>query len=142
MIKKKENKMLKIYLRRSCTSSRKAIKWFDKHNMDREIRKVERITQTDLLHVLSHTDEGIFALVKNPKKLQGELMIQFNILEKLSFNQAIIFLQRHPKLLRTPIILNEKKILIGYNKEEIRQFFPKNYREYSRNSSRKEEEYD
>jgi len=43
----------------------------------------------------------------------------------LSFTQAVEFLLYHPELLRTPIVLSETKLLIGYQPEEMRTFIPR-----------------
>ncbi|MFQ6322512.1 ArsC/Spx/MgsR family protein [Lactococcus garvieae] len=42
----------------------------------------------------------------------------------LSFNDALRYLQLHPEILRTPIVITPKKILIGFHNEEICQFVP------------------
>ncbi|MBK0084575.1 hypothetical protein IAE51_11810 [Lactococcus sp. S64] len=44
--------------------------------------------------------------------------------EELSTEEFIAYILRRPKILRTPLIFNDKKILVGYNDFEIRQFIP------------------
>jgi len=39
-------------------------------------------------------------------------------------------IQEHPGLLRRPIILDEKRLQVGYNEDEIRRFLPRKVRAY------------
>jgi regulatory protein spx len=39
-----------------------------------------------------------------------------------------VYSQENPELLKTPLILEGNKLLVGYNKEQIRIFLPKIYR--------------
>lgn len=50
------------------------------------------------------------------------------MLESLSLYKGLDLLRRHTELLITPLILEGKKSLIGYNSEEIRKFLPQTYR--------------
>nr|WP_285004996.1 ArsC/Spx/MgsR family protein [Lactococcus garvieae] len=51
-------------------------------------------------------------------------------MELLSFNEALDFVLSHPYVLQTPIIIDGKNYLIGYNEDEIRKFLPKEYRRH------------
>ncbi len=49
-------------------------------------------------------------------------------LDELSVRQLIELIELYPSLLRRPIILDEKRMQIGFNEDEIRAFLPRNYR--------------
>uniref|UniRef100_UPI0022E273AC ArsC/Spx/MgsR family protein n=1 Tax=Lactococcus petauri TaxID=1940789 RepID=UPI0022E273AC len=48
-----------------------------------------------------------------------------------SLNEGINYLKVNPNLLRSPIIIEKDKVLIGYNPEQIRMFLPQAYRRKS-----------
>ena len=43
----------------------------------------------------------------------------------MSVQELIRFIQENPSVLKRPIIMDEKRFLVGYNDEEIRAFMPK-----------------
>ena len=42
----------------------------------------------------------------------------------MTLNDALFYIQAHSEVLRTPIIISQKKILVGFNSDDIRQFIP------------------
>lgn len=60
--------MIKIYYRKTCTSSTKAIKWMKEHEQDMNLVKIAQITKEDLVFILSQTDKGLKEIIKQPKK--------------------------------------------------------------------------
>ena len=123
--------MVIIYYRKTCSSSKRALKWFDDHNIEYKKYQIERITKQKLLLLLSLTDNGIGDIVKSErhKKTREKLRNLYG----MNLNEAIEYLQEHPEILRTPIIISHNKVLIGYHNTEIRTFIPDSKRFYERN---------
>ena len=48
--------------------------------------------------------------------------------EDLSISALIRLIEENPSLLRRPIILDNKRMQIGFNEDEIRAFLPRSYR--------------
>ena len=48
--------------------------------------------------------------------------------EDLSISALIKLIEENPSLLRRPIILDQKRMQIGFNEDEIRAFLPRGYR--------------
>ena len=46
----------------------------------------------------------------------------------MSTHELIQFIQKNPAILKRPIIMDEKRFLVGYNDDEIRAFIPKEQR--------------
>ncbi|UKI48962.1 MAG: hypothetical protein L6U99_09045 [Clostridium sp.] len=46
----------------------------------------------------------------------------------MSFNEACDFLINNPSALKRPILVDDNKLQVGYNNEEIRTFIPKEQR--------------
>lgn len=120
--------MIKVYYRGSCGSSKRALAWFDKYNLEVECHQISKMHREDLITLLRFSEEGLKDIVKRPGKSSSEVKKALQYMEHLSFNEALDFLLAHPYLLQTPIIMKEKHHLIGFNEDEIRIFLPKDYR--------------
>lgn len=51
-------------------------------------------------------------------------------MDKMDFNDTVDFILKHTELLKTPILIDKNKLMIGFNAEDIRKFIPKNRRKY------------
>ena len=49
-------------------------------------------------------------------------------IDDLSLTQLYDLISRDPSLLRRPILLDEKRLQVGYNEDEIRRFLPRRIR--------------
>ena len=49
-------------------------------------------------------------------------------MDDLSVSNLIDLISENPSLLRRPIILDNKRMQIGFNEDEIRAFLPRDYR--------------
>ena len=77
-----------------------------------------------LIQVLRLSQLGFDEIVvQNPQS--KEIQALKETCYSLFFNQAIPFILSHPELLKTPIILDEKRLLVGYNSDAIRVFTPR-----------------
>lgn len=90
-----------------------------------------QISREDIITVLASTDKGISDLVKHPSHGSEEDSSKIRLMQSMSLNEAIDYLKVNPNLLRSPIIIEKEKVLIGYNPEQIRIFLPKVYRRKS-----------
>ena len=45
-------------------------------------------------------------------------------IEDMSVNQLIDFIKNNPSVLKRPIVVDDRRIQVGYNAEEIRSFVP------------------
>lgn len=120
--------MIKLYLRnKGDSSTRRTISWFEQHLIPFEYYPISKINEEDLRKILQLSD-GFLPLLRSKNQA-----VYKNLDERLDFSQAstedlVNYILRHPVILRSPIAFNNKKLLIGYNDVEIRQFIPKNYR--------------
>lgn len=51
-------------------------------------------------------------------------------LDQLPLKKLIKLIQDNPGLLRRPIILDDKRLQVGYNEDEIRRFLPRKVRSF------------
>jgi len=118
-----------IYTQSSCSSSRKALKWLKENNITFTEKRItsQPLTLAEFKNILSMTEDGtdeIIAINSNDfKNLDVDI-------EQLSIQQLFELIQKHPRMLRSPILLDEKRIQIGYNEMDIRRFIPRKIRKY------------
>lgn len=120
--------MIKLYTTPSCTSCRKAKLWLDAHELEYEEVNFFKtpITKNELRQILMNTENGTSDVISVRSKIYKKLAIDF---DSLSFNEFLDVITENPGLLRRPIMIEESKMMIGYNEDEIRCFVPRDYRE-------------
>lgn len=113
---------IKMYTNMSSASCRKAINWFSEERIPFVEIKLNKsgITKEQLKHILSLTDNGLDDLLKRTVNRER--------LDDLSLNEALDRIVENPEMLKVPIIISGRKMLIGYQEEHIRAFIPKSYR--------------
>lgn len=120
--------MFTLFLSPSCTSCRKARAWLLNH----EVPFVEHNIMTsplsaqELQHILSLTENGTDDIISTRSKIFQKLDLD---VESLSISELIKLIEENPSLLRRPIILDAKRMQIGFNEDEIRAFLPRSYRQ-------------
>lgn len=119
--------MVTLYVTPSCTSCRKARAWLEEHEIPYQERNIftEPLTMNEIKYILRMTEEGTEDIVSTRSKAYSELNIELSELPLHDFYQL---LQDQPGLLRRPIIIDEKRLQIGYNEDEIRRFLPREVR--------------
>ncbi|WP_436645861.1 transcriptional regulator SpxA [Lactiplantibacillus plantarum] len=119
--------MVILYTAPSCTSCRKAKAWlqahdidFQEHNLFTEPLSIEKIKQ-----ILQLTESGTEEIISTRSKAFQQLNVDIN---DLSLNELFDMITHDPSLLRRPIMLDEKRLQVGYNEDEIRRFLPRKIR--------------
>ena len=120
--------MITIYTAPGCSSCRKVKEWF----REWEIPFVEHdITKTPLekevlLDILYKAENGAEDIISTRSKMFKEKKVN---LETMTLSELVAFIQENPTVLKRPIIVDERKIQVGYNAEEITVFIPREKRE-------------
>jgi regulatory protein spx len=119
--------MLKLYTTPSCTSCRKAKRWLIDHNIEFVEHNIMRepMQENDLLHVLQLTENGTSDIISTRSKVYARLDKD---LDTLTVKELIRLIQENPSLLRRPLIVDDRRLHIGYNEDEIRVFLPAEFR--------------
>lgn len=76
--------------------------------------------------IMRLTEDGTEDIISTRSKAFKELNVD---IDELSLKELFMLIQENPTLIRRPIILDEKRLQIGYNEDEIRQFVPREIRE-------------
>ncbi|QEA47534.1 Spx/MgsR family RNA polymerase-binding regulatory protein [Leuconostoc lactis] len=120
--------MVTLYSSPSCTSCRKAKQWLVDHNLpfvERNLNK-EPLRAEEVKAILRLTEDGTEELISTRSKIFSELTID---LDDMSINKLIDLIVMYPSLLKRPIILDDQRMQIGYNDDEIRRFLPREVRQ-------------
>ncbi|SUN04178.1 Transcriptional regulator SpxA1 [Streptococcus agalactiae] len=119
--------MITLFLSPSCTSCRKARAWLSKHEVAFEEHNIitSPLNKEELLQILSFTENGTEDIISTRSKVFQKLAID---VDELSTSSLMELISENPSLLRRPIILDKKRMQIGFNEDEIRAFLLRDYR--------------
>jgi len=116
--------MITIYTSPSCSSCKKVKKWFDEQKIPYREKNIfsSVLNANELKDILSKTENGTDDIISTRSNIfkTGK----YNI-EEMSVNELVQFISENPSVLKRPIIVNDRRIQVGYNEEEIRSFIPK-----------------
>ena len=103
--------MVTLYTSPSCTSCRKARAWLRNHNISYSERNIflEPLSIDEIKQILQMTEDGTEEIISKRSKAYQELDIN---------------IEEMPR----PIIMDEKRLQVGYNEDEIRRFLPREVR--------------
>ena len=119
--------MVIIYTTPSCASCRKAKAWLDEHKIPYIEKNIFAfpITKEDIRLILKNTENGFEDIISTRSKY----IVENNIdIENMKFSELEQLIIDNPSILRRPIIVDDNKLQVGYNEEEIRVFIPKELR--------------
>ncbi|WP_125574200.1 transcriptional regulator SpxA [Levilactobacillus huananensis] len=117
-----------LYTTPSCTSCRKARLWFEDHGIAYREQNIfaEPLTVADVKNILRLTEDGTEEIVSKRSRVYQELNID---LDDLPLRELYDLICQNPGILRRPIMIDDKRLQVGYNEEEIRRFLPRQVRE-------------
>lgn len=120
--------MLTLYTSPSCTSCRKARAWLQKHEIPFTERNIfsEPLNISELQNILEMTEEGTEEIISTRSKVFQKLDTD---LDELTLQELLELVQNNPGLLRRPIMVDEKRLQVGFNEDEIRRFLPRGVRQ-------------
>jgi len=121
--------MVILYTTASCSSCRKAKAWLEEHQIDYTEKNIvsNSLTVDELKSILRLTEDGATEIISTRSKTFQELNIN---IEALSLNEFYKLIIEYPQMLRRPIMLDEKRLQVGFNEEEIRKFLPRSVRTF------------
>ena len=116
--------MIKIYTVSSCTSCKKAKNWLNAHQLTYNEHNLgkEAITKEEILDILTKTENGVASIVSSKNRYAKSLDCD---IEELSVNEVIDIITANPRILKIPILIDEKRLQVGYKEDDIRAFLPR-----------------
>ena len=121
--------MITLFLSPSCKSCRKARAWLTKHEVPFQEHNIitSPLSREELMSILSFTENGTEDIISTRSKVFQKLDID---VDKMSISELIQLIADNPSLLRRPILLDKKRMQIGFNEDEIRAFLSRDYRRH------------
>ncbi|MGG4169453.1 transcriptional regulator SpxA [Rossellomorea vietnamensis] len=128
--------MINLFLTPSCTSCRKARAWLEEHSIPYVERNMmtEPLTPDEIKSILRLTENGTEDIISKQSKAYQELKVD---IDSLPLQDLYKLIRENPLMLKRPIMLDEKRLQIGYNDEEIRSFLPRKVRNFEYNELQK-----
>ncbi|MCR4562844.1 MAG: Spx/MgsR family RNA polymerase-binding regulatory protein [Bacilli bacterium] len=116
--------MIKIYYSASCSSCRKVKKWFDDQKIPYEAKDIfsKSLTREDIMEIISKSEDGTDDIISPRSKIVSENNINF---DDMKISELVTFISNNPSILRRPIIVDDHRVQVGYNEEEITTFIPR-----------------
>lgn len=116
--------MLKVLVSPSCSSCRKVRKWLDDNNIEYRAIDIfsDQLTYDDVLEAIVKSENGTEDIISTRSKVFQEGNVD---LEELSVSAFIKFVLANPSVLKRPIIIDDHRLQVGYNAEEISTFLPR-----------------
>ena len=127
--------MIKIYTISSYTSCKKAKTWLNAHQLPYKEQNLgkEPLTKQEILDILSKTEDGIESIVSSKNRYAKALNCN---IEDLSLSQVIDLIQENPRILKSPILIDDKRLQVGYKEDDIRAFLPRSIRDVENTEAR------
>lgn len=115
--------MIKIYTSPSCSSCKKAKEFFKKEEIPYQEKNifVTVLNDNELKDILTKSENGTEDIISTRSKIIKDQKVDIN---NMSISELIAFIRKNPSVLKRPIMVDDKKIQVGYNPEEIRVFIP------------------
>lgn len=112
-----------FYTSPGCASCRKAKRWLE----DNHINFVEKnifsnlLSEAEIKYLLSRCENGTEDIISTRSKAYLTLKEE---IDEMSLTQLTRFIQRNPSVLKRPIMLSEKNMVVGYDDDEITALIP------------------
>ena len=117
-------RMIKIYVSPSCSSCKKVKKWFSEQNIPFEEKNIfnKSLKEDELKEMLEKSENGTTDIISTRSKIIKDNNID---VEDMTISEMIKFIRENPSVLKRPIMVDDHRIQVGYNEEEITTFIPK-----------------
>lgn len=120
---KRSDNMIKIYTSSSCSSCRKVKKWFEEQNIPFVEKSIfsPSLNVKDLKEMVSKSENGTDDIISSRSKIIRSSHVN---IDEMKFPEFFEFVKNNPSVLKRPIIVDDRKIQVGYNADEITAFIP------------------
>lgn len=115
--------MIIIYTSSSCASCRKVIAWFKEQGIPFVEKSIysPSFTEKDIRDILMKSENGTDDIISRNSKVVKALNRDIN---DMTISEVIAFIKDNPTSLKRPIIVDDHRIQVGYNSDDIRAFIP------------------
>ena len=121
--------MITLYTSPSCTSCRKAKAWLEEHNLPYEQRNMfaKPLSEDEVKAIIRMTEKGTEEIISKRSKAFEALDKE---LDELTLQELYSLIKENPGILKRPILLDTKRLQVGFHEDEIRSFLPRKVRAF------------
>ncbi|USI66535.1 MULTISPECIES: ArsC/Spx/MgsR family protein [Lactococcus] len=116
-------------------TEQKAKIWLKEHKLAFEEVSIQRVTRDDIIHLLQLSDDGFESIISKRSSLYKNFILNGVLSPSMTLTECIELVLKYPALIRTPIIMDDKKLQVGFNEDSMRKFIPRPHRKVYRNFS-------
>mgnify|MGYP000511669509 CR=1 FL=1 len=98
-----------------------------------EVSDVRWATKEEILNILSKTENGVESIVSSKNRYAKALNCD---IDELSVSEVIDLIQENPRILKSPILIDDKRLQVGYKEDDIRAFLPRSIRNVENSQAR------
>jgi len=115
--------MITIYTSASCSSCRKVKQWFDENKIPYKEKDIFKsvLNEEELKDILRKTENGTDDVISKRSNIIKEGNIN---IDDMKISELIQFIIKNPSILKRPIMVDDNRIQVGYNKIEMTSFIP------------------
>lgn len=127
--------MIKLYILPNCSSCEKAREWLADNDLDFEERNLwsQPLSVFELKYMLQWLEDGFSEIISvRFKKLRT---FKNKTIENLCISDFHKLIQRVPHILIVPLIMDDMRFIIGFDRAEFRLLLPKCLRSVKRRDS-------
>lgn len=119
--------MVTLLVTPSCLSSRKAKEWLGDYGINFKERNIysDRLSINEVKRLIQMTENGVDEILSKRSKAFKEIKEEY---ETLPLKYLIRVISKNPEILRSPILMDDKRLLVGYSEDQIRCFMPRKAR--------------
>ncbi|MDE6492317.1 MAG: arsenate reductase family protein [Lactobacillus sp.] len=111
--------MIKFYGYKKCSTSRKARKWFDDHQINYEFQDLveDPPTKVDLANWLNtYQDRGLRYFFNTSGQHYRQMKLKYKI-PTMTIEEAADLMSKDGKLIKRPLVVEENKLTCGFDEE-------------------------
>lgn len=119
--------MVYLYFHTNDPSKRKAVRWFNDHDIPLVQRNIEKqpLSADEVLHLLNISLNGTDDLISLRSRDTKALKMNR---PSVTINEFTAAVQKSPRILKNPIIFDSIKLVTGFDQEKMGIFIPKSER--------------
>lgn len=115
--------MILFYTSPGCASCRKAKQWLENNHITFIEKNIfsNLLSEGDIKYLMSRCDNGTEDIISTRSKAYSMIKDQ---LDDMSLSDLARYIQHNPSLLKRPIIVSKRSMVIGYDDDEITAMIP------------------
>lgn len=115
--------MILFYTSPCCASCRKARQWLQDNHIDYVEKNIfsNLLQDAEIRYLMTRCENGTEDIISTRSKAYSQIRDE---LDDLSMVELTTFIQQNPSVLKRPILLSEKSMVVGFDGDEITAVVP------------------